>query len=281
MNVGITGSSGFIGSAVMQHFKERGENAIVLDRLVHPNSRRDDLSFPPELDWVLHFGATKSVEASFDNPLETYRRNLNSTMAALEIALATQARFLYMCSYVYGKPRYLPIDELHPVAVLNPYMGSKLLGEDLCSHLHQCLGISVLVLRGFTFYGPGQRDEQLIASIVRSIRAGKPITVRDPDPRRDHLHVADLGQLVHLIVRSNFSGYGIYNVGGGVSYSNIEVATMANEIAWNAVPIHVEGVRRKNDIMECYANIGKVSGDFGWHPEIHLEDGLRDCLNVL
>ncbi|MGO9138855.1 MAG: NAD-dependent epimerase/dehydratase family protein [Syntrophales bacterium] len=280
LRIGLTGSSGFIGSSVLRRFDEHDEEVTILDGLVHPDSVRAHYTLPAALDWILHFGATKSVGASFSKPVETYRRNLYSTMAALEIALKTGARFLYMSSYVYGKPLYLPIDEEHPVGVLNPYMGSKLLGEELCAQLHRCTGITVLILRGFTIYGPGQKDDQLISSIVQSIRTGQPIIVCDPEPRRDHLHVDDLVRLVEIIAHSDFIGYEIYNVGGGAPYSNMEVAALANKIAGSPVAIRVEGTRRENDIVECYAKVDKVSRDFGWYPEIRLEDGLCNCLTA-
>jgi UDP-glucose 4-epimerase len=201
-------------------------------------------------------------------------------MAALDIAISRNSRFLYMSSYVYGKPHYLPVDEKHPTSVLNPYMGSKLLGEQMCYQLHQCLDLSVLVLRGFIIYGPQQKDDQLISSIVGSIRNKRSVVVRDPNPKRDYLHISDFLRLIDIIVHSDYSGFEIYNVGGGSPYKNIEVAQMANKLAGNPVPIHVEERARRNDVEECYANIEKVKRDFRWQPEIDLLSGLYDCLSA-
>jgi len=279
-NIGLTGSSGFIGSAILNHFKNNNDNVIILDSLVEPNTIKSEVFIPDTLDWILHFGATKSIETSFENPINIYRRNMHSTMAALDVALSKNSRFLYMSSYVYGQPHYLPVDEEHPIAVLNPYMGSKLLGEQICYHLHQIAEISVLILRGFTFYGPHQKDDQLISSIIESIRNDRSIVIRDPNPKRDYLHVADLISLLDIIIRSDFSGYELYNVGGGKAYKNIKVAQMANNLAGNPVPIHIERKKRRNDVSECYANIEKVKMEFQWQPEIDLSSGLKDCLSL-
>jgi len=278
--IGLTGSTGFIGSALVDAFHRQGDHIIALDDLVRPRLRRQKIRVPKKLDWVLHFGATKSIEASFDNPIEMYMRNMNSTMAALDIAVANGARFLYMSSYVYGKPRYLPLDERHPTYVSNPYMGSKLLGEEMCCHLHQYMNLSTIILRGFTFYGPGQDDQQVIPSIINAIRNKKTINLKNANSIRDYLHVADLVRLVAIIVRSDCSGIGIYNVGGGIPYRNIEVARIANELGGSPVRINVEDKARRNDIHECYANISKVKKDFKWEPRIDLLSGLRDCLSA-
>lgn len=282
VNLGLTGSSGFIGSAMRKHFKDNNDDIIVLDNLVHPDAKASSpsVNIPDKLDWVLHFGADKSIEESFVNPIRTYRRNMHSTMSALDIAMSSNSRFLYMDSYVYGKPKYLPIDEKHPVSVRNPYMGSKLLGEQLCFQLHQCLGISALVIRGFTIYGPEQRGNQFIPSVIESVRSAKPILVKDPNPIRDYLHIDDFVRLIDIIVRSDFSGYKVYNVGGGKPHKNIEVAEMANELAGKPTTIQIEGKERKNDVPECWADIGKVARDFQWQPEIGLKAGLSNCLSL-
>lgn len=280
LNIGLTGSSGFIGSAILKYLKDNGDNVITLDSLVHPNTKRAKIRISETLDWVLHFGATKSIEASFQNPVEIYRRNVHSTLAALDIALLSNSRFLYMSSYVYGKPQYLPVDEKHPTFVLNPYMGSKLLGEQICCQFHQCMNLSVIILRGFTFYGPKQNDDQLIPSIIESIRNDRSIVVRDAVPKRDYLYISDFIRLVGIIVHSGYSGFEIYNVGGGVPYKNIEVAQMADKLAGNPVRIHIEGKVRRNDVNTCYANIEKIKRDFQWQPEISLSSGLYNCLFV-
>ena len=280
INIGLTGCSGFLGSAVVKHLQDSGDNVIILDTLVHPNSKGNELLVPDTLDWVLHFGATKSIEASFENPVDIYRRNMHSTMVALDIAVSRNSRFLYMSSYVYGKPHYLPIDEKHPTSVLNPYMGSKLLGEQICCQLHQCLDLSVLILRGFIVYGPKQKDDQLIPSIIESIRNNRPIVVRDPNPKRDYLYISDFLRLINVIVHADYSGFAIYNLGGGTPYKNIEVAQMANRLAGDPVPIHVEGKVRRNDVTKCYANIEKVKRDFQWQPKINLQSGLSNCLSL-
>lgn len=273
--VGITGSTGFLGSAVLNYFRECSHTVILLDDLVHPSHKRKNSKVPALLDWVLHFGASRSIESSFENPVSMYRNNMHSTMVALDIALSRKSRFLYMSSYVYGRPHNLPIDESHATFALNPYMGSKLLGEQMCLQLHQSIGFSVLILRGFTFFGPNQKGNQLIPSIIESICKNKPIIVNDPNPKRDYLYIDDFTRLLNIIVQSDFSGYDIYNLGGGKPYKNIDVAQMANDLVGNNVPIYIEEYRRRNDVSECYANIEKVSRDFEWFPEIDLRSGLR------
>ncbi len=278
--LGITGASGFLGSGIYKYLHDKGETVIVLDDLVHPDLKKKDSYYEGPLDWVIHLGATKNIEASFEDAVAIYRRNLHSTLAALDIALKNKARFLYMSSYVYGQPAYLPIDEKHPTSVLNPYMGSKLIGEQICSQFHQTLGMHIIILRGFTLYGPLQIGNQLIPSIIKSIHTNQPVLLNDPLPRRDYLYITDFLELIEKVITSDFTGYEMFNVGGGKVYQNIEVAKKAIEIAGRSIPIHTQEQPRKNDVSECYANIEKISNKFNWHPKVDLFSGLKKCLST-
>jgi UDP-glucose 4-epimerase len=280
MRLGLTGSTGFLGSALRRHFVDQGDEVFALDGWVDPRRPRENQPIPTEsLDWVIHLGATKNFTLAMARPVWTYQTNLDATLAAFEIALERNARFLYMSSYVYGHPQYLPIDERHPLTALNPYMGSKLAGETVCRQLGDHTGLSVAVIRGFTIYGPEQKGEMFIPSLIQSLRTGESIEVRDPRPRRDYLHVADFVRFIDRLVRSGFSGFEVYNVGGGRPYNNLDVARLANSLAPRPVDIRVAGIPRPGDVVECWADVAKAGRDFGWRPEIDLADGLRGCLN--
>jgi UDP-glucose 4-epimerase len=279
--VGLTGSTGFLGSAIFKDLTNRGKYVCELDGIVHPDRKGNIVSHLPEtLNWVLHFGANTSIEDSFNKPMDIYYRNLNSTMASLDIALKKGSRFLYMSSYIYGHPKYLPIDEKHPTDVINPYMGSKLAGEEICRQISKLTGISVLILRGFTFYGPEQRGNQLIPSVIESIKTKQPIRINDPLPKRDYLFISDFTNLINLIIDSEFNGCDYYNAGGGKQFQNEEVARMISAAAGDLVPIEIADKPRKRDVAECYADIDKVKNDFRWKPAIDLKTGINRCLAI-
>jgi len=282
LNIGITGSTGFFGTALSRYLDARGLNLVSLDSFVHPDRKGSKTGQLPEnLDWVIHFGASKSIEDAFRRPTEIYRRNLDSTLAALDIAQKQAARFLYMSSYVYGHPEYLPVDEKHPVNVLNPYMGSKLVCEEICRQMNKTIQLNVMILRGFTFYGPGQKGGQLIPSVIESIREARPIILNDPSPQRDYLYIDDFLDFLLLVLRADFSGYRIYNIGGGRPIQNEAVVRLISDAAGNPVPIKIAGRPRKNDVSVCFADITKAKKDFRWEPQTDLETGIRQSLGAL
>ncbi|MBD3306020.1 NAD-dependent epimerase/dehydratase family protein [candidate division KSB3 bacterium] len=282
MTIGITGHKGFIGSAVAQHVAQQNCHVLTLDRLTRSpeGERQDAKEYPDNLDWVLHFGASTSISQSFDHPFATYQNNLNATLSALQIAQYSKASFLYMSSYVYGTPQYLPIDETHPLGCSNPYMGSKILGEQLCQQCNMLFHVPVVILRGFYIYGPALPPGRFISDLLACVRRGTPITINDPSPKRDYLYIRDFCALIWRILSQTPLKTGIYNVGYGQSYSNLDVAELLRTLSHEHRPIVINSVRRQNDIGDCIPDVSMVKQTFSWEPVYSLEMGLRELLTM-
>jgi UDP-glucose 4-epimerase len=278
MRIGITGCTGFIGSNAVRTLTHAGYQVTSLDRFIRSYDMDNHEGVPEDLDWVFHFAANTSIRQSMDDPFRTYYNNFLSTLAAIKIAHHCKAAFLFMSSYVYGNPRYLPIDEKHPVEPVNPYMGSKIIGEEMCLHLSEWLRIPLVILRGFNIYGDYHIPGRLISDVLEAIYVGKTIIVNDPLPRRDYLYIKDFCSLLIKIIQGKEVNSGIYNVGYGKSYSNLEVAEIASKIAGNRSTITVQSAPRPNDVPDCSVNVSLAKNTFSWTPCYSLEQGLRELI---
>jgi UDP-glucose 4-epimerase len=278
--IGVTGTKGFIGGAVREALSADGCEVVRLDGYLSKKrgfSRRH-FRKAGRLDWVLHFAAATSIEDSYRDPCGVYENNIVSTLRSLEMAEAAGADFLYMSSYVYGMPRYLPIDEKHPVGVLNPYMGSKLAGEDLSSRLCGHWSKRLVILRGFSIYGDSGKRGRFIAALSAAAKKGRDLVVNDPEAKRDYLYIRDFTALIKKIVRSPGGINGTFNVGYGRSYSNMQAAGLARELSGKRMRIMAGTGRRANDVRDCRADIRLVSKVFSWKPVYTLRMGLSDML---
>lgn len=280
MKIGLTGTEGFIGSSVSRVLSLNGHHVVYLDsftRVVSFEQVAINESFT-NLDWVLHFGASTSINATLKTPFHTYYNNLASTLRALEIARHARAAFLFMSSYVYGQPAYLPIDEKHPVRSSNPYMGSKIIGEEICRQLSSMLRIPLIILRGFNIYGDSRTPGRLISDLLDAVQRKKEIIINDPAPKRDYLYIKDFQSLILKIVSMKPIKIGTYNVGYGKSYSNLEVAEMVRAIAGINSPVIIKGQPRQHDILNCTVDVSLVKSTFNWLPIYPLEKGLRELI---
>lgn len=97
---------------------------------------------------------------SSKKPIEYYSANVQGTVGLLQAMEMANIRKLVFSSSacVYGKPEYLPLDELHPTNPTNPYGRNKLQIEQLLhdvvqsdlGHLDSSTPWSITCLRYFT-----------------------------------------------------------------------------------------------------------------------------------
>lgn len=284
MKIGITGHRGFIGASVSNALIMAGYSVIPLDEFTRSLQFEDDHiddGYPNDLDWVLHFAAKTSIIDSFQNPYATYANNVGATLVALKIAHRCQAAFLLMSSYVYGQPQYLPIDEKHPVVPANPYMGSKIVSEDICRQICGMENIAAVILRGFNIFGNHYIPGRLISDLLDAVRQGKPFHLNDPTPIRDYLYINDFITLIMKIVTQFPLQTGTYNVGYGQSYSNLEVAEMVYQITEHKFPMVVQANPRPNDIQDCSVDTSLVKRTFSWQPEYPLSKALSELISTM
>ena len=275
--LGITGFNGFIGNAVGEAMARQGHSILSLD----PWVREQTLNKNPvsgHLDWIFHFGAKTSIAQSHKDPTGTYKSNLESTLRALEIARQQQAKFLYLSSYIYGKPHYLPVDEDHEIQVTNPYMGSKYLCEQLCRQVCKFFGVPLCILRPFNIYGLAFKEGRLFSDLLLAFNERKPLVLNDPDPRRDYLYIKDFITLLEKIVYTDEMIEGIFNVGSGQSHSNREIVNIFNSLTERPVEVITNTQPRPNDILECVADASKAIEAFTWKPHYTLEQGISEVI---
>ena len=279
--IGLTGAKGWIGAQVWQYLKLKGCELTDLEKWTRSLKKRPNIRDCPRFDWIFHFGASTSIEGSFDDPLGTYTNNLASTIRVLEIAHHCRSKLLYMSSYVYGVPHYLPIDEQHPVNPTNPYMSSKLLGEKVCSEVCQQLDIPLIVFRAFNIFGPGLRCGRLISDLIMNVINQQPLQVNDPLPRRDYLYITDFCSLLDKVLKNKNTPRCVFNVGSGKTYSNLEVAQIIQEIIHPRPEIKILQKGRRNDIQDCSMTPRKVCQLYNWRPSFALSEALHDIFKVM
>ncbi len=84
-----------------------------------------------EIETVIHLASLKSIPDSISNKKKYLDNNFLGTKKLVNAMIDENVYKLIFSSSaaVYGKPKYLPIDEKHPIKILNPYAFTKLLIE--------------------------------------------------------------------------------------------------------------------------------------------------------
>jgi len=227
---------------------------------------------------LVHLAAKTFVPDSFNNPGDFYQTNLNLTINALELARKWKAKVIYMSSYFYGAPQYIPVDENHPLAPHNPYAQTKYLSEELCKAYHRDFGVPVIAFRLFNIYGPGQTGNLLIPEILEKIKAGGSILLKDPRPKRDYIHINDVISAIMAGIHSNDMGFNIFNLGTGNSYSVHDLVSLIKSYSKIDFKVEFSNEFRKGEVLDSVADISRAKNILNWVPQIHLDYGIKTLL---
>jgi UDP-glucose 4-epimerase len=277
--VGITGSSGQIGSALRARLAQDYEVAG-FDIRKAPGSRKLDVASTRAshvlrgFDVLCHLAARISVQESIEDPSRATRTNVLGTVQVFEAARQSDARVIFFSSAaVYGTPVDVPIGEDHPLQPLSPYGLTKVVGENYARLYHALYGLNVTVVRPFNVYSERLAGNDPYAGVIRlfienAIRK-KPLIVHgDGGQTRDFVHVSDVIQLVTLLLDGRGNGR-TFNCGTG-SVTRIEdLATWVHD-RYDPTGRILHDAPRPGDIRDSCANIQRARG-LGYRPTVELK----------
>jgi UDP-glucose 4-epimerase len=268
----VTGGDGFIGSRLSARLKELGAEVAVAskNRKGGKNFLRVDVTKSASLnfddyDCVFHLAGIADPKVCEKNPEQAFLVNSYGSLNVMEACKKSGVERILLSSsaHAYGIPQYTPIDEVHPLRPVSVYGRSKVAAEHICS------AYGATILRFFNIYGPGQRGEYLVPTILSHLGSGS-LTLRNLKSRRDFVYVDDVVEAMLLAVDSPGE---CFNVGSGESYTPKEMAELLFRISGKHPKLI--SLNKPDRIPNLVADISKAKKLLGWKPRVGLEEGLR------
>ena len=278
MIIAVAGSDGFVGRNVSKQINDAGHEVIPID-LTQGIDLCDAkvVEQIPQVDVFIHLANLVYVPASYEDPSKFYRVNFLTTLNALEVCRKWNARLVYISSYIYGPPQYLPVDENHPVCPFNPYAQTKVICEKMCEGYHRDFDVRVSIVRPFNIYGAGLKGKLLIPEIIGQLKEGKAqIQLKAASPRRDYINVVDVASAIVTCAMSN-EPFGVYNACSGESVSVREITEIINRNLITKVEFSFSSSDRPNEVDESRGSCEKLKA-LGWNPSIGFEEGIQQIL---
>jgi len=224
MRVLVTGSAGFIGSAVSKKLLDRGDEVIGIDnhnnyystelkearlsrnlKLSNYTHIRMDIEDRDEvanlfkkynIDSVVNLAAQAGVRYSIENPLAYINTNIVGFTHILEGCRHNNIKHLVYASSssVYGSNTKMPFsihDNVdHPMSI---YAATKKANELMAHAYSHLYNLPTTGLRFFTVYGPWDRPDMALQKFAKSIMTGKKIQVYNyGNHLRDFTYIDDI-----------------------------------------------------------------------------------------
>ena len=278
-NVLIAGYTGFIGSSLVKRLEDNELFNLTLISKSNGVNLEDGLELGNiHCDVVINLSGVTNIDESWSNPYKYFKTNYLSTLSLLEYSRISGAKFIQISSYTYGVPSYQPIDEKHPIKGYNPYASSKILSDQLCEDYSRLYNIPITILKLFNIYGEGQSDRFIIKDLIKSALNGDELQVRDLQARRDYLWIDDFVDSIIKVVAGQESGFSVYNIGSGVSYSAKDIIDFISLFVNDVRYAPDVSLSSKLQIQDCICDNRLFSKKFNWSPKVSLKDGIQKII---
>ena len=316
MKILVTGGAGYIGSHVVLSLCDNGEDVVVLDDLSSGAqnaiddrakfilgstlNKKDTDTALNGVDVVIHLAAFKAAGESMLYPAKYSQNNIVGTINLINSMIDQDVNnFIFSSTAaVYGYPKYLPLDENHPLNPINYYGFTKLEIERILDWYNNLTGLKYAALRYFNAAGYDkegrinhlEKNPQNLIPIVMEVASGfrKKLEVfgndydtKDGTGMRDYIHVTDLAKahikaIDYLIDHDSLT----INLATGDSHSVLDVIEMTKSIT-NKEILYDFVDRREGDPDQLFSSSSIASNLLDWQPECSdLKSIIKDTWQV-
>jgi UDP-glucose 4-epimerase len=186
---------------------------------------------------------------------------------------------------IYGRPRYLPVDEAHPLRPADVNGVNKMAGEAYHLLFHDVYALNTRSLRLTNVYGPGMRikdaRQNFLGIWLRRVLESEAFEVWGGEQRRELLYVDDAAEaFLTAAITPDTAGLAL-NVGGETPYTLLALAEAlirgngGGEFEQREFPAE----RKKIDIGDFVTDDGRFRELTGWAPTVNLDEGLSRSLD--
>ncbi len=280
--VWITGAHGFIGRNLARYLSADGVTVVGIGHGQWPESEAKRWGVqawvngaiePANLDLLLtnaglpslvfHLAGGASVGASIHAPLEDFSRTVGAGAQLFDWLRKESPKtgvVIVSSAAVHGAGHGGPIPPDGPLRPFSPYGNHKLMLEQLLRSYAENFGLSGVIVRLFSVYGPWLRKQLFWDLCTRLASGAKHLKLQgDGGELRDWTEIDDVSRLLALTANCAGSDVPVINGGTGIATSVNAVTEMVVR-AWDQqVSIEFSGTVRPGDPYSlistpCYIN---------------------------
>jgi len=296
MTILVAGSTGLVGSTVIEEYHKRGISTVGINsRDVDLTNRSATFDFINTVKPSLIIDAAAKVGGILANatyPVDFLSKNLQIQTNLIDAAHnANVERFIFLgSSCIYPKECAQPIKESYlmtgPLEKTNsPYALAKISGIELIKSYRNQYGKKWISVMPTNLYGPRDNFDPNSSHVLPGM-VNKFIAARnthsesvelwgDGSPTREFLLAADLANAL-IFLSDVYDSDEIINVGTGIETSIKDLANLiaietgySGQIQWDS--------NKPNGTMRKVLDVSRIM-DLGWQPKTSLNTGVKETI---
>ncbi len=301
----VTGATGVLGSALVEHLLARGVGTLCL---VRPKSFVQSRRLPSaaraievssfnaselksklagvNADVVFNL-ASYGVQQADRDPAKLIEGNVGVLASLLEATASWPLRrFVHVgsCSeYGFPDSENVPIAETQPLRPASLYGAAKaasvLFGSALASQLH----IPFVTLRLFGVFGPHESPDRVVPYLIRKLRKNEPVDLTPGEQVRDFLYEDDVMEAFVAAAESSAVQKGeVYNVCSGQPTRVREIGEAVADALGKPRQLLHWGERpyRADEPMWLVGDNRRFRTATSWQPRTSVEEGIRRMIAI-
>jgi len=305
VNILVTGSAGYVGSALIEELTRHGDTLYALDikpppkeltvkthhiiqDITNAEALKEKLK-PLDIDVVVHLAAQITGD-----PSQILRINVDGTANLLEALRSNQPKLVIIAStaaQLYRNAQYIPIDEKHPVTPVTPYGLSKHLAEEVARFYYRVHSTPTLIFRQANVYGPAPvMKDTVINKFLEQAAKERCISIfGDGKQVRNFIYINDLMQCylkaIYHSKPETLAGETL-NVAGSEEYqirqlAKIVAKTVSRKMGRKVTVTYAPpSIPPTHEVHIFKISIEKAFRLLNYKPETAVEEGIEKILEL-
>lgn len=233
---------------------------------------------PTEVETVVHLAQSRRFREFPEGAPDVFAVNVGSVVELLDWSVRAGVRRFVLASsggiYGHGTAGFKEDDAIGPSRPLGYYLASKHAAELFAEAYDGRL--TIVILRFFFVYGPGQQPTMFLPRLVRSVAAGQPILLDGSSGLRSNpVHVEDAVRA--LAVATTLTESRKINVAGPDVMDLREMGGLIGSYLGRMPAFETRQDESAGDLVGDITRMATVLGS----PRVALADGLRQLCRDL
>ena len=277
----VTGSSGFLGSHIVDALYDRGYEIILFDKHPSPYKQKGykeilgDILNTEDINkaikgcqFVYHFAGQADIDSSSSSPTQTIQTNIMGTQNVLEASRQHNVNRVLFASTVYV---YSELGSFYRV--------SKQACEKMIEEYQKEFGLPYTILRYGSLYGPRANEFNSISNmLVQALRDKMIVRRGDGEEIREYIHVKDAAQLSTQLLKEEYANKNLV-ITGTQKLRIKDLLQMIKEIFQGTIKIKYTNEKELHHYeITPYAYRPQVSSKIMPQKHYDLGQGLLDLI---